>query len=167
MDTAITFTSFVAAAFASFLAIDLAVAAIANRAVLRQRLDHPLRIVIGSTVCATLLLGVIRPAIGATPPPAIRLAADVGERVEPRGVGSPVVVVSSHTVERGDSLWRIARSTLLARGLPASGTDVAAFWPRIYEANREVIGDDPHMIHPGQVLTLPQADSSIGVPHGA
>jgi nucleoid-associated protein YgaU len=30
-------------------------------------------------------------------------------------------------------------------------------WRRIYEANREVVGGNPDLIHPGQVLKLPRA----------
>ncbi|HEY6402135.1 MAG TPA: LysM peptidoglycan-binding domain-containing protein [Blastocatellia bacterium] len=28
-------------------------------------------------------------------------------------------------------------------------------WPRIYNANKAVIGPNPDLIHPGQVLTIP------------
>ena len=55
------------------------------------------------------------------------------------------------TVQRGDSLWRITAAHLPG----ASNTEIAAAWPRWYEANREVIGADPDLIHPGQVLRLP------------
>ncbi len=57
------------------------------------------------------------------------------------------------TVLPGDSLWRIA-----ARDLgEASDAQIAAAWPRWYAANRAVIGPDPDLIHPGQVLTRPDA----------
>lgn len=58
------------------------------------------------------------------------------------------------TVRPGDSLWRIA-----ARHLPAGASDaeIAAAWPLWYEANRTVIGSDPGLIHPGQVLAPPDA----------
>jgi nucleoid-associated protein YgaU len=32
---------------------------------------------------------------------------------------------------------------------------IARYWPRIHRANRAVIGGDPNLIVPGQVLTLP------------
>ena len=79
---------------------------------------------------------------------------------------APRPIPDRHTVESGDSLWRIARATLVARGHPATGTDVASFWPRIYEANREIIGGDPHLIHPGQVLELPESGSHAEVTYG-
>ncbi|MFG2116048.1 transglycosylase family protein [Streptomyces sp. NPDC048718] len=48
-----------------------------------------------------------------------------------------------YTVEAGDSLSQIAREKAVRGG-----------WPRLYEANREVVGDDPDLIVPGQRLTL-------------
>lgn len=57
-------------------------------------------------------------------------------------------------VQRGDSLWTIAARHL---GPDASDAQVAAAWPRWYEANRDVIGDDPNLIMPGIALTPPDA----------
>ena len=56
-------------------------------------------------------------------------------------------------VVAGDSLWAIA-----ARHLPSGATDaeIAAAWPRWYEANAEVIGADPDLIQQGQVSPLPR-----------
>ncbi|KQR16650.1 LysM peptidoglycan-binding domain-containing protein [Cellulomonas sp. Leaf334] len=61
-------------------------------------------------------------------------------------------------VEAGDSLWSIA-----ARHLPPGATDahVAAAWPHWYQANSAVIGADPDLIRPGQVLTVP---ATVAVP---
>lgn len=56
------------------------------------------------------------------------------------------------TVAPGDSLWRIAANHL---GSEAGAPDIAAEWPRWFEANRAVIGMDPDLIHPGQRLTAP------------
>ena len=53
---------------------------------------------------------------------------------------------AEYTVERGDSLWKIAKEQL------GGGTR----WSEIYEANRDTIRD-PGMIHIGQVLTIPAA----------
>ena len=55
-------------------------------------------------------------------------------------------------VEAGDSLWLIAARRL---GPDASDTRIAAEWPRWYAANRPVIGDDPSLVEPGQVLHAP------------
>ncbi|GMA36535.1 LysM peptidoglycan-binding domain-containing protein [Demequina litorisediminis] len=58
---------------------------------------------------------------------------------------------STVTVRTGDSLWTLTADAL--------GTEdaavVAASWPLLYEDNREAIGDDPSLIHPGTVLSLP------------
>lgn len=59
---------------------------------------------------------------------------------------------STHTVAKGDSLWAIARSLLSP---DASGQHISSLWREIYDVNRSLIGDDPNLIHPGQVLQLP------------
>jgi hypothetical protein len=57
-------------------------------------------------------------------------------------------------VHRGDTLWGIVARH---RGPHASDAEVAEAWPRWYAANREVIGDDPDLIKPGQVLHAPDS----------
>ena len=57
----------------------------------------------------------------------------------------------SHTVVPGESLWSISEDALATED-PAA---VAAFWPKLYEANRDTIGSDPDLIYPGQLLTIP------------
>ncbi len=52
---------------------------------------------------------------------------------------------STYTVRSGDSLSKIARRHY----------GDAKEWTRIYEANQELIGKDPDLIQPGQVLVLP------------
>ncbi len=70
-----------------------------------------------------------------------------------RGTGSPGVEEASEVVvHRGDSLWSI-----VARQLGPGATDeqVAAAWPAWWAANRDVIGPNPNLILPGQVLRPP------------
>jgi nucleoid-associated protein YgaU len=55
-------------------------------------------------------------------------------------------------VHTGDSLWAIAQREL---GTAATQRQVASAWPRWWSANRDVIGDDPDVIHPGDRLTAP------------
>jgi hypothetical protein len=55
-------------------------------------------------------------------------------------------------VRRGDSLWHVAARAL---GAGASDAEVAEAWPRWYAANRAVIGADPSVLEPGQVLRPP------------
>lgn len=67
---------------------------------------------------------------------------------------SPVEPPTPVVVQPGDSLWTIAARHL---GPGASDAQIAAAWPRWYEANRDVIGDDPNLIVPGATLTPPAA----------
>jgi nucleoid-associated protein YgaU len=69
----------------------------------------------------------------------------------------PVRVV----VRKGDSLWSIA-----ARELGRGATDdaIAARWPDWYATNRQVIGNDPDLILPGQVLRIPPAPTGDHLP---
>lgn len=85
---------------------------------------------------------------GATSTP--RVVLDVAETppndapgVEPRTVA---------TVRPGDTLWGLAADHL---GTDATDADVAAAWPRWHEVNRTVIGADPDVLRPGQVLVVP------------
>jgi nucleoid-associated protein YgaU len=55
-------------------------------------------------------------------------------------------------VHPGDSLWLLAAHRL---GTRASDADVAAYWPRVFAANRGVIGNNPSLITPGEVLKIP------------
>jgi hypothetical protein len=54
-------------------------------------------------------------------------------------------------VRTGDTLWALAESRLPRS---ATGRQVTAGWHSIYRHNRGVIGPDPDLIRPGQVLKL-------------
>jgi LysM repeat protein len=58
---------------------------------------------------------------------------------------------TSYEVQAGDTLWSIAQEHL--------GTDdpraIARYWPLIHRQNRELVGDNPDLIVPGQRLQLP------------
>lgn len=64
----------------------------------------------------------------------------------------PAPAGRQHVVAPGESLWTIARSAVPA---PRDAATVAAYWPRLHEANRAVVGPDPDLISPGQRLVLP------------
>jgi hypothetical protein len=58
------------------------------------------------------------------------------------------------TVLAGDTLWDVAAD---AAGPGASDVEIALQWPRWYEANRSVIGQNPDVLLPGQILRPPSA----------
>ncbi|MFC8038659.1 LysM peptidoglycan-binding domain-containing protein [Paenarthrobacter sp. NPDC057355] len=82
-------------------------------------------------------------------PPVIApgLLSRPGTREAPAAGGSGV------EVKAGDTLWSIA-----AAGLAPFSTDVdvAMAWPKWYAANRSIIGADPSVLIPGQILHPPE-----------
>jgi len=62
------------------------------------------------------------------------------------GPGTDVVVRS------GDTLWTLAAEQL---GPLATDLEIAEQWPRWFQLNRAVIGDDPSLLLPGQILRAP------------
>ena len=68
-------------------------------------------------------------------------------RVTSPNVEIPQITSNQKTykVQQGDSLWYIAKACT------GNGND----WPNLYELNKAVIGSNPNLIKPGQVLTLP------------
>ncbi|WP_210440260.1 LysM peptidoglycan-binding domain-containing protein [Nocardioides xinjiangensis] len=79
------------------------------------------------------------------------------QRDRPAGAPEAPATPGTHVVRPGDSLWSIARDH------PGSG-DVHTRWRAIWAANREVVGRDPDLIHPGQVLRLPGTRRTVGAP---
>jgi hypothetical protein len=59
---------------------------------------------------------------------------------------------STIAVRRGDTLWSIAARHL---GPAATDVEIARAWPAWWQANRDLIGDDPNLIRPGQLLQVP------------
>ncbi len=164
MDPATQFAGTIAAAGAAYLAAGLLLDGV-RRLTRAQLPGLPSLRPLLAAVTLLAMLGRVGPAAATTPPPAQRLgghgatgpgaAADVGPAVpvEAAAALSPTLG-ATHTVQPGDSLWAIAGRAL---GDTASAAEVAAYWPLVYEANAAVIGPDPHLIHPGQVLELPEA----------
>lgn len=70
----------------------------------------------------------------------------------PAAPSEPAAPPAKVRVRPGDSLWLIAGRRL---GPSASDAQIAAEWPRWYAANAAVIGDDPSLIRPGEVLAAP------------
>lgn len=70
----------------------------------------------------------------------------------PLRLQQPAVQGAEVTVRPGDSLWSLSAARL---GPFASDVDIALDWPRLYQTNRDVIGANPHLLRPGQVLRIP------------
>ncbi len=151
-----------AVSFALSGAVPIARASIRVLALLSPRLAR-----LGAiAITAVLLFGVVRPSrvAAVTPPPAERIVLMTSEPGEQPAlpVSSPLQPLATvsfrqavYTVVVGDSLWGIARELLERSGVVPTGAKVSALWRSIYAANRTVIGDDPDLILPGQVLAIP------------
>lgn len=74
-----------------------------------------------------------------------------GLRMPDRAEGPAHPPPRSVVVRPGDSLWAIAERQLPPR---AGQRRVSAAWHSLYRRNREVVGADPDLIRPGQVLVL-------------
>lgn len=89
--------------------------------------------------------------VAAPPPPAPvppRLVTGVPVRAATANVASARAVV----VRRGDTLWSLAARQL---GPGASDAEIAAAWPRWWQANRAAVGGDPDLLMPGTRLVVP------------
>ncbi|MHA7220774.1 LysM peptidoglycan-binding domain-containing protein [Arthrobacter sp. RHLT1-20] len=82
-------------------------------------------------------------------PPVVEPGPLAGQQL--RG-GEPAERHTEVTVVAGDSLWSLSAARL---GPFASDVDIALDWPLLHRANRDVIGANPHVLRPGQVLRLP------------
>ncbi|MFP3459395.1 hypothetical protein R5O87_00945 [Arthrobacter globiformis] len=69
-----------------------------------------------------------------------------------RATAEPANARGEVPVRAGESLWTIAAREL---GPSASELEVAARWPLWYQANLNVIGPDPNVLLPGQLLSPP------------
>ena len=80
----------------------------------------------------------------------IRIASSTTEVTRPAAVSVAAVFVTAprpaarYVVQPGDTLSGIA-----------ARLNVRGGWPALYAANRQVIGPDPDLIHPGAILVLP------------
>ena len=93
------------------------------------------------------------PAAGGRSPTARSIAAS---SPAPAGSAAPAAPANQRpgavVVHRGDTLWSLARSAL---GPQATDAQIAAEWPRWWRANATVVGRDPDVLWPGQVLLPP------------
>ncbi len=78
----------------------------------------------------------------------LKAVKEAQEKVASAGKSVPGKVKAEHTVASGETLGAIA--------LKYYGSAAKEKWMAIYEANKEVIGDNPNLIKPGQVLKIPE-----------
>lgn len=128
------------------------------------------RKVVGASLGAAVASGAAVPAIAATDPAPDNAGWVHVETVheEPRSHSAaplavtPIAAASEApdseatptvTVAPGDSLWSIAADHGVTDGSAAEINDA---WRDLYDHNREAVGDDPGLIHPGDTLALPE-----------
>jgi hypothetical protein len=90
------------------------------------------------------------------PPTSSATPAVPAPSVLPGAPTSPGAPSGRHLVGPGDSLWRLAAAQL-AQPTPARISTQVARW---YAANRAVIGRDPSLIRPGQILLVPPIEAT-------
>ena len=101
---------------------------------------------------------VLRPSAGRAPAPSRPSVVPVPPAPAPAATppdAASVTGAATSIVRPGDCLWSIAAARL-GRGATPGAIDRA--WRAIYDTNRDAIGADPNLIHPGLVLTLPPLD---------
>lgn len=104
-----------------------------------------------STVAATTAADPASPAPSQPPDREPSPSGDVGLVSSAPAAARPSV--DEHVVvHRGDSLWAIAARHL---GPHAGPREIAHAAQRWYAANRDVIGEDPDLVQPGQLLVPP------------
>ena len=89
-----------------------------------------------------LLVGLALPDRAVAPAPRHERRPTVRTSAEP---DAP----DTYVVRPGDSLWSIAQAH------PGATGSVELRWRAIWQANRDLVGDDPDLILPGQALRLP------------
>lgn len=164
MNPADTFVWAVVAASAAWLFASTVVPATLRGLVALGQLIQPLSRPIATIVAAILLVGVVRtsPSAAVVPPPNERVIVDGQSAPTAVAIRNPVMAMVSHsgtgstyTVVSGDTLWGIARDILDQDEAQPTGAEIATAWKMIYGTNADVIGADPNLILPGQVLTIP------------
>jgi hypothetical protein len=81
----------------------------------------------------------------------------------PGGAGPAPIAMDATAgviVRAGDSLWSIAAAQLSD---DATARQIDATWRAWYRANRDVIGPNPNLVIPGQILQAPQATDAPSV----
>lgn len=121
----------------------------------RRVLDVALGLSIATGVCAGPAAASYAGA-GSGPPPAdVPASAPIASAPVLDWPTAPPAGAAEHVVVTpGDTLWGLAERSL---GGGATAAQVAQTWPAWWDANRDVIGPDPDLLHPGTRLTPPPA----------
>lgn len=113
----------------------------------------------GTVVAGTVLAGPAVAAVPVTAPAAADPGAPEWPTATPTAPAAPDWPASpagrDHVVVRGDCLWRIAEAALPTGGGRPTDAEVAAAVRAWWSANAAVIGPDPNLVLPGQVLHAP------------
>lgn len=99
----------------------------------------------------------VDPLEGAKPAPTGSAALPEAEPASATAEPTAMAATSGVIVRPGDSLWSIAAAQLPAG---AAAARIDATWRAWYRANRDVVGPDPNLIVPGQVLLAPNTATS-------
>lgn len=116
---------------------------------------------VGLAVGTTLALGTTGalPATAATPdarPAAAPVSATPVSLDWPAAAPAAAPAQAAVVVQPGDTLWALAERSLQAAGTSEpTAAAVAATWPSWWAANRDAVGDDPHLLLPGTPLVAP------------
>jgi hypothetical protein len=89
--------------------------------------------------------------------PTLPQASD-GEGPEANAAGDGMGLIDpaetrSYVIQPGDTLWEVAEAHISPSQRSASRID--RYWRQVHAANRDVLGDDPDLIHPGVRVVLP------------
>jgi resuscitation-promoting factor RpfA len=129
------------------------------------QVDRPNSLAAPTAAATPTPLALDRPAtafVPSSPPPTVKRTsagpAALLTGAAHRDAGDPSDHgAGSYVVRRGDTLWDIAARHL---GPGATAVDISREWPAWYDANRTVIGSDPGLISPGELLVTPSASAS-------
>ena len=144
------------------------IAAVLLRGVLPAGARRAAAVAIGvglSTVGPAVLPAVVSPSVSVATaseavPGAVHLDWPAAPSTEPAAAPDldwPSPAAGEHVVVRGDCLWDIAETWLAAQhpGAPVVDAEVARAVHAWWQANAAVLGPDPDLLLPGQVLRPP------------
>lgn len=70
---------------------------------------------------------------------------------------------ATYSVESGDNLWNISKDILEQRGMEVTNTNIQVMSDQLYEINKDVIGMNKDLIHPGMEFTVPGSAPALNI----